>query len=187
MVNISGNDLEQVPGLRKAAILMVMIGDEASGQILRELGVGHLPFLADLILISSFEIQRSQDCPVSLGQFGQAIVDSFPHFENVGLGTNKTFGNFNVLVADGLAVRAAPVFEDHVTADPIQESAELLGIANLLALAGANEAHDRFLNQIVHVRAAMTDVVEHLITEFQAQTLQSRAVEFQGGRLWMRC
>jgi len=36
MVNISGND-QQMGGLRKAAILMVMIGDEASGSILREL------------------------------------------------------------------------------------------------------------------------------------------------------
>src|SRR6266705_504852 len=36
MVNISGSD-EQVSGLRKAAILMVMIGDTASGAILREL------------------------------------------------------------------------------------------------------------------------------------------------------
>ncbi len=36
MVNISGNE-PQLTGLRKAAILMVMIGDEASGAILREL------------------------------------------------------------------------------------------------------------------------------------------------------
>ena len=35
MVNISGK--EQLPGLRKAAILMVMIGEEASSHILREL------------------------------------------------------------------------------------------------------------------------------------------------------
>ncbi len=35
MVNISGS--EQIPGLRKAAILLVMIGDEASSSILREL------------------------------------------------------------------------------------------------------------------------------------------------------
>src|SRR5579872_6166884 len=37
MVNINGSDAEQIPGLRKAAILMVMIGDEASSQIFREL------------------------------------------------------------------------------------------------------------------------------------------------------
>jgi flagellar motor switch protein FliG len=40
MVKISGdknNDAEQLPGLRKAAILMVMIGDEASSNILRQL------------------------------------------------------------------------------------------------------------------------------------------------------
>lgn len=35
MVNISGSD--RLPGVRKAAILMVMIGDEASSAILREL------------------------------------------------------------------------------------------------------------------------------------------------------
>jgi flagellar motor switch protein FliG len=35
MVNISGS--EQLPGVRKAAILMVMIGDEASSALLREL------------------------------------------------------------------------------------------------------------------------------------------------------
>src|SRR5277367_5308573 len=37
MVNTSGNDAEKLPGLRKAAILMVMLGDEASGTILRQL------------------------------------------------------------------------------------------------------------------------------------------------------
>jgi flagellar motor switch protein FliG len=37
MVNISGNDREQLPGLRKAAILLVMIGDDASSEILRQL------------------------------------------------------------------------------------------------------------------------------------------------------
>lgn len=35
MVNISGS--EQIPGLRKAAIVLVMIGDEASSALLREL------------------------------------------------------------------------------------------------------------------------------------------------------
>src|SRR5271170_8252085 len=37
MVNTSANEPEKVPGLRKAAILMVMIGDEASSIILRQL------------------------------------------------------------------------------------------------------------------------------------------------------
>src|SRR3974390_2620283 len=37
MVNIGGSDTEQLSGLRKAAILMVVIGDEASSNILREL------------------------------------------------------------------------------------------------------------------------------------------------------
>jgi flagellar motor switch protein FliG len=37
MVNISGNDKPTVPGVRKAAIVMVMIGDQASSSLLREL------------------------------------------------------------------------------------------------------------------------------------------------------
>jgi flagellar motor switch protein FliG len=37
MVKTSATDVERVPGLRKAAILMVMIGDEASSIILRNL------------------------------------------------------------------------------------------------------------------------------------------------------
>jgi len=37
MVNISGSENERLPGLRKAAILMVMIGDEASSAIMRQL------------------------------------------------------------------------------------------------------------------------------------------------------
>ena len=36
MVSISGED-KQIPGVRKAAIVMVMIGDEASSALLREL------------------------------------------------------------------------------------------------------------------------------------------------------
>src|SRR5262245_1141910 len=37
MVNISGSDTDKLSGLRKCAILMVMIGDEASSSLLREL------------------------------------------------------------------------------------------------------------------------------------------------------
>ena len=37
MVKTSANEAERIPGLRKAAILMVMIGDEASSMILRQL------------------------------------------------------------------------------------------------------------------------------------------------------
>jgi flagellar motor switch protein FliG len=37
MVNISGSDIDQLPGLRKAAILLVMLGDEASSSIMRNL------------------------------------------------------------------------------------------------------------------------------------------------------
>ena len=37
MVKTSASDVEEIPGLRKAAILMVMIGDEASSLILRGL------------------------------------------------------------------------------------------------------------------------------------------------------
>jgi len=37
MVKTSTSEIEQIPGLRKAAILMVMIGDEASSAILRQL------------------------------------------------------------------------------------------------------------------------------------------------------
>lgn len=40
MVSISGN--EQIPGIRKAAILMVMIGDEASSAVLREFDSGEI-------------------------------------------------------------------------------------------------------------------------------------------------
>ncbi len=40
MVSISGN--EQIPGLRKTAILLLMIGDEASSGILRELDAGEV-------------------------------------------------------------------------------------------------------------------------------------------------
>src|SRR3954465_7822623 len=40
MVSISGSD--QIPGLRKTAILLLMIGDEASSGILRELDAGEV-------------------------------------------------------------------------------------------------------------------------------------------------
>ena len=37
MVNISGSGKEQLTGVRKAAILMVMLGEEASSSLVREL------------------------------------------------------------------------------------------------------------------------------------------------------
>ena len=37
MVSISGEEKSKVPGIRKAAIVMVMIGDEATSALLREM------------------------------------------------------------------------------------------------------------------------------------------------------
>jgi flagellar motor switch protein FliG len=67
MVNISGS--EQVPGLRKAAILLVMIGDEASSALLRELDQGEVDEL-------SREIARVQ---ALTPEEAEGVLEEFHH------------------------------------------------------------------------------------------------------------
>jgi flagellar motor switch protein FliG len=72
MVKTSGSELERIPGLHKAAILMIMIGDEASSAILRQLD-------EDEIQIISREIARiqaltSEEAEGTLEEFYQMAV-----------------------------------------------------------------------------------------------------------------
>lgn len=67
MVNISGSDA--VPGVRKAAILMVMIGDEATSAILRELD-------SDEVELISKEIARVQ---ALAPEEAEGVLEEFHH------------------------------------------------------------------------------------------------------------
>ena len=70
MVNISGS--EQIPGLRKAAILMVMIGDEASSAILRQLDSGEVDEISrEIARVQALTPEEAEACrrdpPGSIG------------------------------------------------------------------------------------------------------------------------
>jgi flagellar motor switch protein FliG len=72
MVKTSANEVERIPGLHKAAILMIMIGDEASSAILRQLD-------EDEIQTISREIARihslnSEEAEGTLEEFYQMAV-----------------------------------------------------------------------------------------------------------------
>jgi flagellar motor switch protein FliG len=62
MVNTSANDAEKVPGLRKAAILMVMIGDEASATILRQLDEDEIQQISrEIARVGSLTAQEAEE------------------------------------------------------------------------------------------------------------------------------
>src|SRR5271155_1065186 len=72
MVNTSGSDAEKLPGLRKAAILMVMIGDEASATILRQLDEEEVQEISrEIARVGSLTAQEAEDV---LEEFYQMAV-----------------------------------------------------------------------------------------------------------------
>ncbi len=73
--------------------------------------------------------------------------------------------------SDRLAPHAAAVFEDHVAAHAVQKSAEFLGIADLLALFGAEKAHQGLLHKIVHIGAVVAHMIEDFVAKLEAEAL----------------
>src|SRR5580698_4961063 len=62
MVKTSASDVEKVPGLRKAAILMVMIGDEASATILRQLDEDEIQQISrEIARVGSLTAQEAEE------------------------------------------------------------------------------------------------------------------------------
>ena len=74
----------------------------------------------------------------------------------------------------GLAPDAPPVFEDHVSANTVQKRAQFIGIADYFALLGAKKADQGLLDEIIDIGAIMTDVIQHLVPEFQNAGVQWR-------------
>src|SRR5260370_30596726 len=71
MVNTSGSE-EKVPGLRKAAILMVMLGDEASAIILRQLDEDEVQEISrEIARVGSLTAEEAEDV---LEEFYQMAV-----------------------------------------------------------------------------------------------------------------
>ena len=72
MANTSGNEPEKPPDLRKAAILMVMIGDEASGFIMRNLDENEVQEISgEIARVGSLTAQEAEDV---LEEFYQMAV-----------------------------------------------------------------------------------------------------------------
>jgi flagellar motor switch protein FliG len=72
MVNTSGSEQEKIPGLRKAAILMVMLGDEASGNILRQLDEEEVQEISrEIARVGSLTAEEAEDV---LEEFYQMAV-----------------------------------------------------------------------------------------------------------------
>src|SRR5271155_2217583 len=72
MVNTSGSDAEKLPGLRKVAILMVMLGDEASGIIMRNLDEDEVQEISrEVARVGSLTAEEAEDV---LEEFYQMAV-----------------------------------------------------------------------------------------------------------------
>src|SRR5579859_2577568 len=72
MVNTSGSEPEKIPGLRKAAILMVMLGDEASGIIMRNLDEDEVQEISrEIARVGSLTAEEAEDV---LEEFYQMAV-----------------------------------------------------------------------------------------------------------------
>ena len=72
MVNTKGSEPEKIPGLRKAAILMVMLGDEASSIILRNLDEDEVQEISrEIARVGSLTAEEAEDV---LEEFYQMAV-----------------------------------------------------------------------------------------------------------------
>jgi hypothetical protein len=139
-----------------------------------ELSVAHTPLLANIIFLAAFQIQRPQDGAIPFGQFFQSVVDGIAHFEDFGLGPDAPVPNRHVRIDRGFPPDSPTIFEYHVSANTVEESAELLGIANQLPLLGTKKPRQAFLDEIIHIGAAMADMVQNFVAQFQAQPIDVR-------------
>ena len=57
---------------------------------------------------------------------------------------------------------------------PFRKAPEFFGIANHLALLGAEKPHQSFLHKIVHIGAAVAHMIQNLIAELEAQAFDGR-------------
>ena len=81
-----------------------------------------------------------------------------------------------------LAPHPAPVFQNHVPADPVQKRAALFRIVpNRLPLLRAEEPHQRFLHQIVHIGAIVPHMIENFVAQLEAQAIGGWFVEIHFG------
>ena len=72
MVKTSANEVERIPGLHKAAILMIMIGDEASSAILRQLDEDEIQTISREI--ARIQSLTSEEAEGALEEFYQMAV-----------------------------------------------------------------------------------------------------------------
>jgi len=149
-----------------------------------ELRICHIPVAADIFFLSAIEIKRAQNSAIAIGKLRKAIIYGVAQFQNFGLGPYAPFGEGIGLIAGGVAPHPAPVFENYVTANAIEEGARFLRISNLMPLLGTNEARQGFLHQIVYIRAVVAHMIENLVAQLKAETLQRRFIVFDGGTLF---
>src|SRR6185312_6007298 len=152
-----------------------------------KLGVSHAPFAADVVLLTSLEIEAAKNPLIAFRQFGKTLVDCLAHLEDFGFGTHARFFDRDIRIGERFAANAAAILQDDIPADTIHKRAEVSGvIANLALAARANETSEGFLDNIVHVRAVMSDVIQHLVTELQPKPLERGFGELHGQLSWDR-
>src|SRR3569833_541568 len=152
-----------------------------------ELRICHIPLTTDVFLLTPLEIKAPKDLLIALRQFGKTLIDRLTHFEDFRLGSYPCVPDRDIRIGQWLAANAAAVLQNHVPADAVYECAELFRVISDLALpARAHETRECFLNNIVHIGALMSHVVEHLIAKFQPEPLERGLGELHRHWGWNR-
>src|SRR5690242_11001592 len=136
-----------------------------------KLGVSHAPLATDVFLLTTLQIEAAKDSLIALGQFGETLVNRLAHLEDLGFGTDAGVFDRDIRIGERLAANAAAILQDDIPADAIHERAEFLGtVPNLALTPRAHKTREGFLDNIVDVRAVVSNVIQHLVTELQTQT-----------------
>ncbi len=167
--------MRKLPRATRIGFSKTLFGSE---QYHPELRVAHSPLRANVFFFFTFQIKLPKNDSIPLGQFRQSLVDSFPHFVNFCVRSDARVLNRNVWIRQRLPARTAPILQDHIAANPIDKRPELLWIVtDLVLLRGFDEARQRLLHHVFHVRTSMSKVIKNFIAQLQAQPLKRRLTQ----------
>src|SRR5580658_8366024 len=103
------------------------------------------------------------------------MVDSLPHFKDVGIGPNTGIPHRNLRIGQRLPANTPTVFKNHIAAYAVYKRAKLFGIVtNLALLPRAHKTGQSLLNKVLNVGASVPHMIEHFVAELQPETFQGR-------------
>jgi putative tryptophan/tyrosine transport system substrate-binding protein len=147
-----------------------------------DIGQTHGP--ADFALFPLLQEEGAQDLALFGGQMVHHQANHLTELRRIRAQLRGTLRRMGIGVMQGLGIlpQTAPVFVNHVIANPAEECGYALGIANLVGPRRVQEPEQRFLDDVVYIRAGTAQMVGNLVAKFRGASTYGQAAEgFQSG------